>query len=168
LPSPGVLHAYYEADGDPVEALWRKQADRYVEVHQQQHPSDVCVAIEQAMPSVGPVQVRLTDAALYVTAGQDVATVSRVVQHARLRTRQVRKGVNRPRDVVGAVNAILAAREIRYRFVELKASRDQRIFVAVSSRQAKTLLSWGGTRHRDIGKLWTFTAWDGRQRRLAG
>ena len=166
-PSPRVLHAYYEADGDPIEALWRRQADRYVEVHEQQHPADVALAIEQAMPSIGPIRVRLTDTALYVHAGSDVATVSRVVRHSRLRTRQIRTGVARPRDIVCAINAILATREVRYRFIELKAPRDQRMFVAVDPRQAKMLLSWGGTRHSGINSLWTFAGWDRRMPTLA-
>ncbi len=161
-PSPGVLHAYYEANGDPIEGLWRRQADRYVEVHEAQHPADVCLALEQAMPSLGRIRVRLTASALFVHVGAEVATVSRVVRHARLRTRQVRTGVTRPRDIVCAINAILAAREVRYRFIELKATADQRIFVAIDPRQAKTLLSWGVTRHRDVGALWSFASWDRR------
>lgn len=159
-PSPSLLHAYYAANGDPVESLWRRQADRFVEITTQAPPEHVCAALELAMPAVSPLRVRVTPAALFVHADQDVATVSRVVQHARLRTHQIRHAVDRPRDIVRALNAILARRDHRYRFVELRGAADRHMFVAVDARQARMLQDWSATMHRDQGTLWAFAGWD--------
>ncbi|MCA9606584.1 MAG: hypothetical protein KC619_13355 [Myxococcales bacterium] len=159
-PSPALLHAYYSAHGDPIEALWRRQADRFVEVAAHARPEQVCAAIEQAMPSEAPIRVRPSAAALFVHVGEDVATVSRVVRHARLRTHQIRQAVDRPRDIVRAINAIFAARGYRHRFIELRAAADRHMFVAVDTRQARTLHGWGATTHRDLGNLWSFAGWD--------
>ncbi len=159
-PTPGVLHAYYAANGDPVEALWRRQADRFVEIPANAPADHVGVAIEQVLPAVAPIRVRPTPAALYIHVGEDVATVSRVVRHARLRTHQIRQAVDRPRDVVRAINAVFAARGYRYRFIELRAAADRHMFVAVDTRQARTLQGWGATLHADPGSLWSFAGWD--------
>ena len=150
-----------------MEAQWRRQTDHYLEVHAQQHPSDVARALELALPAVGPIGVRMTPTALEVKVGSDVARVSKVARHARMRTREVRRPVDRPRDIVSAVNAVLAARDYPKRFVELRAAADRRAFVAVDTDQAKTLLRWNSTQHANQGKLLAFTAWDRRPARAA-
>lgn len=159
-PSPSLLHAYYSANGDPVEALWRRQSDRFVEVPTKATPEQVCASIEQVVPSAAPIRVRQTPTALFVKVGEDVATVSRVVRHARLRRRQIRQAVDRPADIVRAINAIFAARGYRHRFIELRAAPDRHMFVAVDTRQARTLHGWSATPYADLGTLWAYAGWD--------
>lgn len=166
-PSPSLLRAYYDAGGDSVEAAWRRQQDRYVEVPTTACPEAVADAIENAFPVVGTVRVRRTAHALEVYAGDDVATVARVVRHRRLEQRQLRRPVDRPRDVIRAVNAILARRGQRRRFVELHVGPSRHAFVAVDHEQARALLEWGATVHRDSGTLAGFAGWELQARALA-
>lgn len=168
-PSAEVLHQYYVANGDPVESLWRRQSDRFLELPAASPPDHTCAALEQVLPSIAPVRVRPTPAALLVQVGDDVASISRVVRHARLRTRQIRQAVDGPRDIVRAINAIFAARGYRYRFIELPGADDRHMFVAVDPRQARALHGLGATRLRDLGALWAFAGWDGAaEARAAG
>ncbi|MBX3271705.1 MAG: hypothetical protein KF729_15670 [Sandaracinaceae bacterium] len=168
-PSPEVIHAYYLADGDTVEAQWRRQTDRFVEVPDGTPLELVCRAIGLAMPSLEPLRARPTPTALYVGAGAEVVTVSRLVQHARIPGRHLREGGHGPRDVIRGVNAILSARGDVRRFVELRAIAGRHAFVAVDAHQARTLHDWSATLHRDLAALRAFSGWgDASELRAAG
>jgi len=168
-PSPVLIRAYYDADGDPVEAAWRRQQDRYIEIPAHACPEAVADQLENAFPALGAVRARVTSHALVVRAGDDVVSVARVVRHRRLTAHQVRRPVDGPRHVIQAINAILARRAQRHRFIELNVGPNRHAFVAVEARQAKALQEWGATLHRDLGTVWTLAAWDRlAQARAAG
>lgn len=158
---PGLLRGYYAADGDEVEAGWRRQADRYVEVGRDAPPDAVAAAIELAIPELAPLRVENTAPVIFVSAGSDVASISRVIRWTSRRASQVRSRAGGPQDVVRAVNVLLARREQRRRFVELRADPERHVFVAIDARQARALHRWGATDHAHLGVLWSFTGWDG-------
>lgn len=165
-----LLRRWYAADGDWVEALWRRQRDGYVEVFREQPPADVATSVVHAAPRLAGLRATMTPEALVVELDGDRATVSRVVRHARVQRRERRRAVGLPEHVIGAVNVLSSRRDEPRRFVQLVAERDRRAFAATSEEAARALCQLGATRHRELGAVLGSGAWDRdpAPRRIAG
>ena len=165
-----LLRRWYGADGDWVEALWRRQRDGYVEVFRAQPPGDVATAVVHAVPALEGLRAVVTPSALVVELDDDRVTVSRVVRHARLRDREKRRALSSPEHVIHAVNVLLSRRDHAARFVEVIAERDRAAFVATSLAAARELWRVAATPAREIDAVLAAAAWDrdGAPRRAAG
>lgn len=150
-----LFRRYYAAEGDMVEAVWRRQADRFVDVSRSQRPDTVVKLVELALPGVGPLEVTSTPGALRISDGSEEVSISRGVGRY-----QLRSAPERPRDVIEAINVLLSKIGLQRRFVELSGTSGRHMFVALEPQQARALQSWGATRHADVGTLWRFTGWD--------
>ncbi|HJL17806.1 MAG TPA: hypothetical protein RMH99_19230 [Sandaracinaceae bacterium LLY-WYZ-13_1] len=165
----GLLRRWYAADGDWIEALWRRQADAYVEVYAHQDPRQVALSVVHSQPSLEGLSATATDEAMIVSLEDDRVTLSRVMRHARRPDRQRRRAVLAPEHVIRGVNVLLSRRDAPMRFVELRAEPERRAFTAVSQRAAGELLGLGVTRHRELGGLRDAASWEApRSTRAAG
>lgn len=155
-----VVHLYYAGDGDRVETLWRRQAERYLEVHARQDPHEVAAAIRHAVPDLEALDTQVTPEALVVVTRDDCVTISCFVRHARLPSRNRRTAVTSPHHIVGAANVLLARASQPRRFVALKSVGGRNAYIATQARHARLLWRLRLVAHADVSALWAFAAWD--------
>lgn len=159
-----LMHVYYEAGGDHVEALWRRQSDRYIEVAADMAPGEVAAHLRHAFPVIGGLSATIGADALWVSCDDEQVSVSRYVRHARIRDLARKVATTRPRDVVRGANVLLSRFDVDRRFVELFAPSGRSAFVATTADQARELVAIGVTPNTSLTKVWRFGAWeDGRQ-----
>jgi hypothetical protein len=163
-----LLARWYMADGDWVEALWRRQSDRVVHLPSDQiQPVDVAAQITHALPDLDPLHVTSTPEAVLLASHEDQVALSRLVRHARIPTRSRRVPLGSPRALVRGANALLARRDHPLRFVPLYMPQPLGCFVAVNERGARTLARLAVTEVNGTA-LQTFTAFEPTLARAAG
>jgi hypothetical protein len=153
-----LLRSYYLADGDPVEALWRRQQEPFLEVPEGSSVSGVARALLHATPSLGPLTLRRTPQGLEVSDEQHTVTVAAVVRHARVSHRTQRVAASHPCHVVQAANRLQAYAERSTRFVELRRREPGHAFVGVSAAAAYRLFEWRATAYPTLEALHAYTS----------
>lgn len=141
-----LVSRWYSADGDWVEALWRRQSDRVVHLASDAvAPAEVAAQLAHALPALDPLRVTSTSEALLLSSHEDQVALSRLVRHARIPTRSRRVPHGSPRALVRGANAILARRDDPRRFVPLYVQAPLGCFVAVDEPAARALARLGVT-----------------------
>lgn len=147
------LRAYYGGQGDPVESLWRCQAEGFVGVEDHAEPETVVAEAAHALPTLAALKAFRTDEALVLSTDEDHVALCTEIRHARVPSRSRRVPDTRPESVFGAINMMLGRLSAPRRFVPLRSLGDWRGYVAVSVPAARLLATLELTRFRGMSLL---------------
>ena len=141
-----LLRDYYETEGDYVEALWRRQSDRYVELDSREAtPEQIVGALEHALPILAPLRAAQTPHALVLSCGREEVALSRVVRHARVASLTRRTPDRSMAAIVRGTNRLLLQLGREERFAPLGVLNGLGGFVACDDAGARCLARVGLT-----------------------